>query len=160
MNPSSVQPKAKGMALPAVALLCRPVFLVAGFVWPSYASYKALEGRSTEPITVWLTYWVALSFVTVFSALLDPLVGSWMPLYYPLQLGLVLWLMLPQTKGASILYSQLLLPLLSKHEASIDHVLEVGKRKTEEWVRAAAALPPIFTHRCSSHDCLCCAARG
>jgi hypothetical protein len=123
-----------------LAALCKPLSLVLGFLWPGYASYKALEGRGTEAAAVWLTYWVVYSCMAVLEELLDPLVGSWMPLYYPLKLALVLWLMLPQTRGASVVYTQLLLPLLRKHEASIDQYLEEGKRRTEAWVRLPAVL--------------------
>mmetsp|Transcript_29377 Transcript_29377/g.82847 ORF Transcript_29377/g.82847 Transcript_29377/m.82847 type:complete len:227 (+) Transcript_29377:267-947(+) len=120
------------MWLPTLAMLCKSVGLVAGFLWPGYASYKALEGRGTEAPAVWLTYWVVFSLLTVLTAILDPVVGSWMPFYYPLQLALVLWLMLPQTRGANTVYSQVLLPLLSQHEVAIDQALETSRRRTEE----------------------------
>lgn len=136
------------MWLPSISWVCTPLSLAVGFLWPSYASFKALEGRSAEPAAVWLTYWVVVSLGTVLGAALGPLLQSWTALYAPLQLAALLWLALPQTQGASIFYSQVLLPLLTKHEADIDRVLDAGSKRTEELVNPPVHISsrsPVFT---------------
>lgn len=44
-------------------------------------------------------------------------------------LACILWLQLPQTKGATTLYVAYVSPLVKKHEADIDRALEEGLRK-------------------------------
>ncbi len=58
--------------------------MLVGFVYPAYASWKALESRpreasagegaSTQGRDAWLTYWVAFSFFNVVEHVLDWLV--------------------------------------------------------------------------------------
>ena len=56
---------------------------------------------------------------------------SWIPLYYVAKLAFILWLQMPQTHGAKIIYTTHVLPLLKRHETSIDSALEEGRRKAE-----------------------------
>eukprot|EP00227_Mantoniella_beaufortii_P010234 CAMPEP_0197591236 /NCGR_PEP_ID=MMETSP1326-20131121/12961_1 /TAXON_ID=1155430 /ORGANISM="Genus nov. species nov., Strain RCC2288" /LENGTH=169 /DNA_ID=CAMNT_0043156627 /DNA_START=235 /DNA_END=744 /DNA_ORIENTATION=+ len=118
------------MALKPLAMICRPVGMVVGFVYPAYASYKALESSTPEASAQWLTYWVVFSIFTVFEFFADAAI-SWVPLYYLLKLTFVVWLMAPRTKGATILYVRFIMPLIKKHEESIDSALERGLKKGE-----------------------------
>lgn len=99
-------------------------------MYPSYASYKALESKSQESAAQWLTYWVVFSLFTVVEYAADWLI-SWIPLYYLGKLAFILWLQMPQTQGATLIYRTHVLPLLKRHEVSIDHALEEGRRTAE-----------------------------
>ncbi|KAK3269814.1 hypothetical protein CYMTET_21759 [Cymbomonas tetramitiformis] len=116
------------------ALLCKPIGVCVGFIYPSYASYKALESKLPEQAAQWLTYWVIFSLFTVFEYLADWLI-SWIPFYYLAKLAFVLWLQFPRsqgaTPGASQLYFHWIQPSLKKHEEDIDRALEEGRRKAE-----------------------------
>lgn len=58
-------------------LLCN----VIGFLYPAFCSMKALETRTKEDDTKWLTYWVVFAVFSVFEFFSDLLL-SWFPFYY------------------------------------------------------------------------------
>jgi len=118
------------MAFKPLAIICRPIGVLVGFVYPAYASYKALESKTPEAAAQWLTYWVVFSLFSVFEYVADFAV-SWIPLYYAAKLAFVIWLMAPQTKGATTLYVRYIMPLIKQHEESIDNALEQGYKKGE-----------------------------
>ena len=115
-------------AFKPLAMLCRTIGVVLGFVFPAFASFKALESKSPECAAQWLTYWVVFSLFTVLEYVADRLVSG-MPFYYILKLGFVLWLQLPQTKGATTLYMSFIQPYVKQHEERIDLALEEGMRR-------------------------------
>lgn len=118
------------MAFKPLALLCKPIAVTVGFIYPAYASYKALESKSPHAAAQWLTYWVVFSLFTVLEYFADWLI-SWLPFYYLLKLAFILWLQLPQTQGATVLYLKGIQPFVKKHEEEIDRALEDTWRKAE-----------------------------
>eukprot|EP00245_Coleochaete_scutata_P015046 TRINITY_DN655_c0_g1_i3.p1 TRINITY_DN655_c0_g1~~TRINITY_DN655_c0_g1_i3.p1 ORF type:complete len:159 (-),score=21.39 TRINITY_DN655_c0_g1_i3:51-527(-) len=110
--------------------IIRPIGVCVGFVYPAYASYKALESKTTEAAAQWLTYWTVFSLFTVVEYLAGFLI-AWMPFYYLAKLAFILWLQLPQTKGAMLLYVRWVQPQLKLHEQEIDRVLEKGRHNAE-----------------------------
>lgn len=61
----------------AAQLVCNFV----GFVYPAYASMKALESKNKDDDTKWLTYWVVFACFSVIEFFSDFIVG-WFPLYW------------------------------------------------------------------------------
>lgn len=47
---------------------------------------------------------------------LDPLFGSWLPIYYPLKLCLVAWLAFPKTGGGELVLTKYVEPALHGYE--------------------------------------------
>ncbi|PYH42053.1 putative membrane biogenesis protein (Yop1) [Aspergillus saccharolyticus JOP 1030-1] len=89
-------------------------FLVnlAGFVIPGYYSLNALFSAGKADDTQWLTYWVVYAFFTVIeSAISAP---YWFPFYYIFKFALVLWMALPQTNGAQIVFHSFIQPVLGR----------------------------------------------
>ncbi|PKY05423.1 hypothetical protein P168DRAFT_288888 [Aspergillus campestris IBT 28561] len=89
-------------------------FLVnlAGFIVPCYYSLNALFTATTVDDTQWLTYWVVYGLFTVVeSAISAP---YWFPFYYIFKLALVLWMSLPQTNGAQVVFHSFLQPVLGR----------------------------------------------
>eukprot|EP00740_Mantoniella_antarctica_P004313 CAMPEP_0181357236 /NCGR_PEP_ID=MMETSP1106-20121128/4845_1 /TAXON_ID=81844 /ORGANISM="Mantoniella antarctica, Strain SL-175" /LENGTH=164 /DNA_ID=CAMNT_0023470069 /DNA_START=262 /DNA_END=756 /DNA_ORIENTATION=+ len=116
------------MTLKPLAMICRPIGVVVGFVYPAYASYKALESKTPEASAQWLTYWCVFSIFTVVEFFADMLISS-IPLYYLAKLLFVIWLM--KKKGATTLYIRFVMPVIKKHEESIDNALMQGYKKSE-----------------------------
>jgi len=89
-------------------------FLVntAGFVIPAYYSLQALFSSGKSDDTQWLTYWVTYAFLTVLESAINAV--YWFPFYYVFKFVLVLWMALPQTGGAQIIFRSLLQPLFAR----------------------------------------------
>ncbi|KAM7254187.1 hypothetical protein ACFE04_031869 [Oxalis oulophora] len=63
----------------------------------------AIESPSKEDDEQWLAYWILYSFLTLAEMVLEPIL-QWIPIWYSVKLVFVLWLVLPQFKGAAYLY--------------------------------------------------------
>lgn len=119
----------------ALALLLGNVGLlicnVLGFVYPTYASVKAIESREDpDDETKWLTYWVVFSLFAFFEFFAATLL-SLIPFYAVLKCLMLFWLMAPgPNNGSLIVYRQLIRPIVFR-------VNEDGAR---------AILPPVATH--------------
>ncbi|KAI9374898.1 protein yop1 [Aspergillus egyptiacus] len=85
---------------------------LAGFVLPTYYSLSALFSSGKADDTQWLTYWVVYAFFTVIESAISA--AYWFPFYYIFKFALVLWMALPQTNGAQIVFKSLLQPLLGR----------------------------------------------
>ncbi|KAH0538737.1 ER membrane protein DP1/Yop1 [Glutinoglossum americanum] len=90
-------------------------FLVntAGFILPAYYSLNALFTVGKADDTQWLTYWVVYAFLTVFESAISAV--YWFPFYYTFKFVLVMWLALPQTNGAQIVFRSLIHPIFARY---------------------------------------------
>ncbi|KAL1931401.1 hypothetical protein VTP01DRAFT_9543 [Rhizomucor pusillus] len=89
------------------------------WVYPAYASFKAIESPTTADDKQWLTYWTVIGFVQLIEYFSDILL-YWFPFYYLFKTLFVLYLALPQFRGAEVLYSRFLRPYLLKAQSDID----------------------------------------
>jgi len=89
-------------------------FLVnfAGFLVPGYYSLSALFSASKTDDTQWLTYWVVFAFLTVIESAINA--AYWFPFYYIFKFILMLWMALPQTAGAQIVFRSFVQPVFSR----------------------------------------------
>jgi receptor expression-enhancing protein 5/6 len=116
---------------------------LVGFIFPgtfplqrrliaAYESIKAIESVGTADDTQWLTYWVVFSFFNVveywsrtilYWLRMFPgpmgygLANLGLAFYYLFKTIIVLWLALPQFRGAQYIYHAFLRPLLARHIA-------------------------------------------
>jgi len=86
---------------------------IAGFVIPGYYSLEALFSVGKADDTQWLTYWVVFAFLTVFESAVNAV--YWFPFYYTFKFILTLWLALPVTGGANVVFRSLIQPVFSKY---------------------------------------------
>jgi len=86
---------------------------IAGFIVPGYYSLGALFSASKVDDTQWLTYWVTFAFLTVFESAVSAV--YWFPFYYTFKFVLILWMALPQTSGAQIIFRSFLQPVFSRY---------------------------------------------
>ncbi|CAG8455546.1 11072_t:CDS:2 [Diversispora eburnea] len=103
---------------------------VIGWVYPAYASFKALETSDNIDDTQWLTYWTVFGFVSLIEFFSD-LILYWMPFYYTVKTIFFLWLFLPSFKGAQTVYTKFLRPALRTYQGDIDDKLKGWKNKVE-----------------------------
>lgn len=105
--------------VPAVLVIFSVLFLtggaklvvdLVGFLYPAYMSFKSMDSGS-EDDTQWLTYWVVMSFFSIFEELFAFVVVM-IPFYYFIKIAITVWMYYPSTMGAKIIYEQGLRPLL------------------------------------------------
>ncbi|RCV31448.1 hypothetical protein SEVIR_6G184500v4 [Setaria viridis] len=85
-------------------------------LYPLYASVCAMESPSKVDDEQWLSYWIIYSFITLLEMVAEPVL-YWIPIWYPVKLLFVAWLVLPQFKGASFIYEKLVREQLRKYRA-------------------------------------------
>ncbi|TKA70241.1 Protein yop1 [Friedmanniomyces simplex] len=89
-------------------------FLVntAGFAIPAYYSLEALFSSGKADDSQWLTYWVVYAFLTVLESAVNAV--YWFPFYYVFKFVFIIWMALPQTGGAQIVFRSLIQPLFAR----------------------------------------------
>jgi len=102
--------------------LMRLASSTATFLFPVFASYKALKTNDPQQVTPWLMYWVVIACILVVEAWTEWLL-RWFPFYYNIRAAFMLWLVLPQTQGATKLYVEYVHPYLTEHEKDIEHFI-------------------------------------
>ena len=120
----------------AANLLC--YFL--GFVFPTYASVRAIESRDVADDTKWLTYWVVFSTVNFFEIFM-----LWIPLYYLLKFILLVWCMFPGPwSGTIVIYNFLIRPFVMRHRNKFDTAIsQVAKQVRKAAEKAVEDYEPI-----------------
>jgi len=69
-----------------------------------------------------MTYWIVFSLMCLTEEITDIFL-SWFPFYYEFKICILLWLISPTTRGASVLYRGLVHPTLISKEDDIDRFL-------------------------------------
>lgn len=85
----------------------------AGFAIPAYYSLQALFSISPTDDTQWLTYWVLYAFLTVVETAINAV--YWFPFYFTFKFVFILWMALPQTGGAQILFRSFVAPVFARY---------------------------------------------
>ncbi|XP_030322318.1 receptor expression-enhancing protein 6 isoform X2 [Calypte anna] len=94
-----------------------------GFIYPAYASIKAIESSSKEEDTLWLTYWVLYGTFSIAEAFSDVFL-FWFPCYYGGKCLFLLWCMAPVPwNGSQVLYQSIIRPCFLKHRRAMDSIL-------------------------------------
>jgi receptor expression-enhancing protein 5/6 len=90
-------------------------FLVntAGFAIPAYYSLNALFTPQPTDDVQWLTYWITYSVLIGLESAINAV--YWVPFYYTFKFVLVLWMALPQTGGAQLVFRSLIQPVFSRY---------------------------------------------
>jgi len=123
-----------------------------GVMLPAFESFKCVEEFSNikdlsntsevysraSSMQFWLIYWVViatfLSFEYCFYWVL-----MWIPMYYPTKLAVLLWLYLPQTRGANSVYHWFVAPTLRRNRRQIDSAIDNSTKHLKRSVTSAVA---------------------
>lgn len=92
---------------------------LVGFVYPAYASFRAIKTTGKDDDTQWLTYWIIFAIFSLVEKFTD-FAFSWLPLYFFFKLAFLLFCFLPQTNGAQFVFKNVVDPFLTKVVARID----------------------------------------
>jgi len=113
---------------------------LVGFGYPVYASFKALKSEGASDDTEWLIYWVSFGFFVVLEDFADLFFeySMWSTVYYTFKLGVVIWMMLPQTKGANWVFNNIVQPVLKRYESQIDASFHLSPNPDDAQHKAAA----------------------
>lgn len=91
---------------------------VIGVAYPAFMSFLALESEGLDDDKQWLTYWVcfgAFNIVDQFAGI----ILSFIPMYFFLKLGFLVYLFHPSTLGATQVYNSVILPRMKQYEGQI-----------------------------------------
>ncbi|XP_078179975.1 HVA22 homolog E [Carex rostrata] len=83
-------------------------------LYPLYASICAIESTTKVDDEQWLAYWILYSFITLMEMVSEPVL-TWIPIWYPMKLAFVAWLVLPQFRGASFIYERFVRQQIRKY---------------------------------------------
>lgn len=109
------------------------IVFLAGFIYPTYASYKAIESPGEDDDTQWLTYWVIFSLIHVFDRVLSYIFTS-IPFHNLVKFIFIVFLYHPRVQGARLIYHKAIQPILRKYEKHIDHHLDnLGKAAKDKY---------------------------
>jgi receptor expression-enhancing protein 5/6 len=98
-----------------------------GFVYPAYASVKAIESTVKEDDTKWLMYWCVYALFGILEFFSDQLL-FWIPFYTLTKCLFLIWAMIPGKNGGTyLIYNRVLRPFVLKHQDSIDR--HIGQAK-------------------------------
>merc|ERR1712025_989169 len=77
--------------------------------YPAYKSFKAIESKSKEDDTQWLTYWVVYGVFNILEHAVAFVVAM-IPYYGLFKMGFLIFCYHPSTMGATQIYSKVLSP--------------------------------------------------
>jgi len=94
-----------------------------GFLYPAYASVKAIESTDKDDDTQWLTYWVVYSSFSIGEFFSDIFL-SWFPLYFLFKCMFLCWCMAPFSwNGSEFIYRRFIQPFVMKHESEAEQLI-------------------------------------
>eukprot|EP00347_Sterkiella_histriomuscorum_P013152 403365811 len=85
-------------------------------LYPGYQTLKALDSQKNE--TDWLVYWTIFGIFSLIEELLY-FIFNIIPLYSLLRLGFFVYLWLPKTQGALVIYEMVVSPIFSQNREKL-----------------------------------------
>ncbi|KAL8609159.1 Receptor expression-enhancing protein 5 [Nucella lapillus] len=103
-----------------------------GFLYPAYASIKAIETKQKDDDTKWLTYWVTYSVFHLVEFFSDIFL-FWIPFYWLLKCIFLVWCFAPiEANGSKTLYYRFIRPFILRHQDKIDKAMDEAKDAMNE----------------------------
>jgi receptor expression-enhancing protein 5/6 len=99
-----------------------------GVAYPAFMSFLALESSDESETTQWLTYWVVFGLFNI----VDQFAGfilHFIPFYYFLKLGFLVYLFHPSFKGATYVYENYLKEAVKPVEKLAENAEEALKKR-------------------------------
>ncbi|GMT28027.1 hypothetical protein PFISCL1PPCAC_19324, partial [Pristionchus fissidentatus] len=106
--------------------LAHTVCNLIGVVYPSYISVKAIRSDEKTDDTKWLIYWTVFGFFSLFDSFAEGIMRV-IPIYFFAKACFLMYLYMPQTDGAEVLYVNYVDPAVTLFDN-----LRLGTSKTTE----------------------------
>jgi receptor expression-enhancing protein 5/6 len=84
---------------------------IIGVVYPAFRSIRAIESQELDNDKQWLSYWVIFATLALFD-LFSGLILFLFPYYFFIKFLFIIWLALPNFKGATIVYNKIITNLV------------------------------------------------
>ncbi|KAJ2988563.1 hypothetical protein NUW54_g9078 [Trametes sanguinea] len=97
--------------LHSINAFASPVSNLVGWALPAFLSVKALESPGHADDVQWLTYWIVFGFFNFLESFALRIVLYYFPWYFAFKSLFILWLQLPQFRGAQMLYGTVVRPV-------------------------------------------------
>ncbi|XP_067940594.1 receptor expression-enhancing protein 5-like [Watersipora subatra] len=112
-----------------------------GFLYPGYASFKAIESHDKSDDTQWLIYWVVYGTFALVELGTDIFL-FWIPFYWFFKCAFLIWCMVPNSwNGSSFVYYKFIRPFILRYEDQIesrlDQVKDAGGKLISEGAKLA-----------------------
>ncbi|KAI9065765.1 hypothetical protein FKP32DRAFT_1590267 [Trametes sanguinea] len=99
--------------LHSINAFASPVSNLVGWALPAFLSVKALESPGHADDVQWLTYWIVFGFFNFLESFALRIVLYYFPWYFAFKSLFILWLQLPQFRGAQMLYGTVVRPVFA-----------------------------------------------
>ncbi|KAJ9109276.1 hypothetical protein QFC21_000605 [Naganishia friedmannii] len=99
--------------------LASPVSNLIGWALPAYLSCRALDTPGQNDDKQWLTYWVIFGLMNFIESAGLRVVLYYLPFYFTFKTLFTIWLMLPQTRGAEVLWRNVVQPFYRNMSGSV-----------------------------------------
>ena len=120
-----------GLILTTTRWFSSYVTCIIGVLCPTYLSLKALESPEEDDDKQFLTYWVVYGLFSILELFTKFLVKIF-PFYYTVELGFLIWLFMPNTRGAVVIYNKIVKPVFLKYESKLEKGVNKIMKKGEE----------------------------
>ena len=119
------------LLLTIIGIFERQITTLIGIVLPTYWSIKAIESPESEDDIQWLTYWAVYACFSFFD-LFAKFILKFIPFYFVLKLVFLIWCFMPNTRGATFIYKNLLAKYFKKYEGKFDKIADRFKNLSKK----------------------------
>ena len=98
---------------------------VIGVAYPAFMSFLALESEAKDDDKQWLTYWVCFGAFNIIDQFAG-IILSFIPFYFFLKLGFLVYLFHPATLGATQVYQSFILPRVQEYQHQLESLQKQG----------------------------------
>lgn len=101
---------------------------LAGFVYPTIATIRAIETPDKKDDYDWLVYWIVFGMFCMVENFVDFLL-VFIPFYYPLKVTFLMWCQIPLFNGSRVVHDKFLKPFFLDKANAVDAALNADDTK-------------------------------
>lgn len=105
---------------------------LVGTVYPAFWTMKSIETKGDDD-KQWLTYWVVFASFTIVD-MFSAFIVKFVPFYFLMKIIFLIWLFMPNSHGATLVYHLLVVRVFKSFESDIDIAADKVKQYTNEFV--------------------------